>query len=109
MTKPDIDMLAQNLNLSPYQRGVLRENYNEYDISRLVVRGGALYAPRRGKRAIFARARDIVLGRRADLIGVDKTLVRNRRGIKLYSGGKYSIDIGQYRLYADSSGRPTSR
>ena len=42
----DIDKLADVLGLSTYQRNVLKSNPDIYNLSRLIKRGSALYAPR---------------------------------------------------------------
>lgn len=108
MSQNHIDALAQNLNLTPYQRQVLENNYQHYDVTGLVMRGGALYAPRRRVGA-FARAREVLSGRSADLIGRNKTLLQNVRGIKFYARGYYSVTTGDSVFYADADGRVISR
>jgi hypothetical protein len=84
-----IDMLAQHLRLTPYQAYILEKNNTKYDFSRLVKRGGILYAPyrcddRRGFAEYCAR---MLFGPRADLIGADRILVSDRRGIRIYPTG----------------------
>ncbi len=109
MTQNHIDALAQNLNLTSYQRQVLESNYQHYDVSGLVMRGGALYAPRRRRSGVFARARDMLSGRAADLIGRNQTLLRDVRGIRFYAGGYYSVTTDDSVFYADPDGRVISR
>ncbi len=109
MSQNHIDALAQNLNLTPYQRQILESNYNDYDVSGLVMRGGALYAPRRRRSGMFARASDALRGRHADLIGRNKTLLQDVRGIRFYARGYYSVAVDDSVFYADSQGRIISR
>ena len=42
---PHLDKLSEMLNLSPYQKNTLAAGAGKYDMSRLVKRGGLLYAP----------------------------------------------------------------
>ncbi len=109
MSLNHIDALANNLNLTPYQRQVLKSNRDEYDMTGLVMRGGALYAPRRRKKGMFSRARDMLSGRSADLIGRNKTLLCDVRGIRFYAGGYYSVPVNNDVFYADATGRIISR
>ncbi len=109
MSQNKIDALAQNLNLTPYQRAVLESNYNHYDVSGLVMRGGALYVPRRRRGGMIGRACDVISGRSADLIGRNKTLLEDARGIKFYAGGYYSVTVDKSVFYADAQGRVISR
>ena len=105
----DIDKLATILGLSQYQKSVLMANRDAYNMSRLVKRGCALYAPRAASRNIFDFVRCIFCGRRADLIGRDKMLVRNTRGIDFRARGFYSAPVGRYRYYADDAGNIIAR
>ncbi|MDR1337672.1 MAG: hypothetical protein LBJ73_01430 [Rickettsiales bacterium] len=104
-------MLSQHLRLTPYQTYVLENNGMKYDLSRLVKRGDILYAPylcddRRGVTEFCAR---ILFGRRADLIGTDRMLVRDRRGIKIYSAGFHSAYKMGVKYYADPMGNRIER
>ncbi len=109
MQQSNIDILARNMGLSPYQANVLKSNYDEYDIRGLVKRGHALYVPRRAHGPIVWRMISRLRGVRGDLIGQQKTLLRRRRGIKLYGGGFYSVNVGRRKLYGDDSGAPFTR
>ncbi len=109
MTPENIDTLAQNMGLTPYQARVLKNNYDQYDMRHLVKRGRALYVPRRATGPLFLRAISRIRGVRGDLIGMQKTLLRRRRGIKLYSGGIYSVNIGRRKLYGDDRGGAFTR
>ena len=62
------DILAYTLNLSPKQRRQLFAEPDKYDISRLAVRDGVLYAPRKS-RGVFGTLRKMIFGSRVDLIG----------------------------------------
>jgi hypothetical protein len=87
--KHQIDMLARYLRLTPYQAYILEKNSTKYDFSRLVKRGGILYAPYRcDDRSGFAEycARKL-FGPRADLIGADRILASDRRRIRIYPTG----------------------
>lgn len=61
------DILAYTLNLSPNQRRQLFAEPGKYDMSRLAVRDGVLYAPRRG-RGVVGVLRKLIFGPRIDLI-----------------------------------------
>ncbi len=99
----DIEKLSYYLNLTEFQSDMLRRGADKYDISRLVVRGGVLYAPHRVC-ALFERARCCVMGRMADLIGKDRVLMQNRRGVRLYRDGYYQGRIGAYKYRGDKNG-----
>lgn len=103
-----LDKLSDMLRLSPYQKEVLAAGEGKYNMSRLVKRGGLLYAPY-GARGAAAVVADLLRGRRADLIGPSKTLVRDMRGIKFHAAGFHSVRIGRFTYYADASGAAISR
>lgn len=63
----DFDILAYTLNLTPRQRRALFEHPGKYDLSRLAVRDGVLYAPRKNSGLIGA-IRKTIFGARVDLI-----------------------------------------
>lgn len=109
--KSDIDKLADILGLSAYQRNVLKSHPDVYNLSGLIKRGNALYAPRNATSHRLLNFLSILfLGRPADLIGKNKMLVRNSRGIEFCAGGFYSAPIGhQYRYYADDCGNIITR
>ncbi len=81
-----LNKLTTLLRLSPYQISTLQQNYDKYNISRLVKRGGILYAPY--KCGFIKR---ILFGTPADLISPTKTIFHARRGIKFSAYGKYTI------------------
>ncbi len=105
----NIDVLAHHLNLSPYQKNILEQNHDVYDIGRLVKRGRALYAPRRCNKNLFWWAREILRGRQADLIGPDFVLVKSKRGIKFHAGGIYSVRMGRDVQYGNDCGMILTR
>ena len=105
---PHLDKLSEMLNLSPYQKNTLAAGAGKYDMSRLVKRGGLLYAPYDAG-GLSGIAADLLRGRRADLIGRNKTLLRNMRGIRFYSAGFHSVRVGGFMYYADASGAAISR
>lgn len=74
--KADVEILAKNLGLSPYQQDILISNQDKYDMSGLVKRGGVLYAPHLLRtKSIFEIARRALTGASADLIGQDRMLL----------------------------------
>lgn len=107
----DIDKLADVLGLSTYQRNVLKSNPDIYNLSRLIKRGSALYAPRNISSYKFINFLfGVFFGNHADLIGKNKMLVRNTRGIEFRARGFYSAPVGrQYRYYADDCGNIITR
>lgn len=101
-----LNRLSGYLGLSAYQSYILGRNATRYDLSRLVKRGGILYAPylpnqNNGLREDVERA---IFGPRADLIGPDRMLIHNRRGIKIYSSGIYRGKENGKIYYADGFG-----
>ncbi len=107
----DIDKLATIMGLSNYQKNVLKSHPGVYKLSGLIKRGKALYAPRYvTSNKILNFLHILFCGKTADLIGNDKMLVRNSRGIEFYAKGFYSAPIGRrYRYYADDSGNIITR
>lgn len=109
--KSQIGKLAERLRLSPYQAYVLENNCHKYDLSRLVKRGGILYAPYLSNGA--NRFRDVLsricFGPRADLVGMERILVADQRGVKLYAMGFYSAHKRGMKYYADASGNRINR
>lgn len=105
---PNIDLLCDTLGLSPYQRDVLKANYEKYDIARLVKRGGVLFAPHVRRGRLFAVAAQILRGTPADLIGRHKMLLRGQRRVKFYADGFHSVNLGRFRYYADADGQAVS-
>jgi hypothetical protein len=84
-----IEMLARYLRLTPYQAYILEKNSTKYDFRRLVKRGGILYAPYRcdDRRGLAEYCARMLFGPRADLIGADRILASDRRGIRFYPTG----------------------
>jgi len=109
--KSQVSKLCERLRLSPYQSYVLEMNSHKYNLSRLVKRGGGLYAPyvADGTNRWSAAAARLVRGPRADLIGPDRILVRGQRGIRFCADGCYCARHGGVKYYADAAGRPLSR
>ena len=105
----NFDRLTETMNLSQYQRDVLKNNYDKYNISRLVKRGDVLYAPHASRAGIFAAARRLLMGTPADLIGKNKTLLSDKRKIKFYACGYHCVHIVDFKYYADPNGQAISR
>lgn len=103
-----LDKLADMLNLSPYQKYALAAGGDKYNISRLVKRGGLLYAPY-DTDGILGAVGDLLRGHRADLIGQNKILLRAQRRIRFHAAGFHSVRIGGFMYYADASGAAISR
>ena len=103
-----IDELSFNLCLTPYQSDVLKNNTQKYNMGRIVKRGGVVYVPY-VSHGIFSGLVKIICGARADLIGQNKMLIKNRRNIKFCKNGYYCIKIGPYTYYADASGQAISK
>ena len=107
----DIDKLAILMGLTAYQKNVLKSHPDIYRLSGLIKRGNALYAPRNAtSHKILNFLYILFLGKSADLIGSNKMLVRDTRGIEFCAGGFYSAPIGRrYRYYADDNGNIITR
>lgn len=103
-----INVLAQNLNLSLYQSNKLKTNYEQYNISRLVKRGGVLFAPY-NMPGFFGWIGRVLFGVRADLIGENKILLQGMRKIKFCANGYHCVRVGRHIYYADASGNVVSR
>ncbi len=108
MVNADIDKLATVMGLSAYQKNVLKSNQDAYKLNRLIKHGCVLYAPRT-THSMSCFIRRILFGRPADLIGTNKMLVRNQRGIHLFSHGFYSVPVGPFKYYADENGDIVAR
>lgn len=103
-----LEKLSDMLRLSPYQKEALAAGAGKYNMSRLVKRGGLLYAPY-DSRGLFDMATNLLRGHRADLIGYNKTLLRAHRRIKFHAAGYHSVRVGRFVYYADASGAAISR
>jgi len=102
-----IERLARNLNLTPYQGYILQQNAHKYNLGKVVKRGALLYAPYKCElaRSWADGVAKIFLGSRADLIGPDRILVYDQRGIRLYNSGHYrAVDGYGNHYYADHNG-----
>ena len=101
-----VHRLSQHLRLTPYQTYILELNCKKYDFSRLVKRGTVLYCPylhgdRKRMREHISR---MFFGPRADLIGPDRLIIRDQRGIRVYATGFYSARRNGVKYYADPLG-----
>ena len=103
-----INNLSYSLRLTQYQAQVLSKNINEYNMGRVIKRGGVIYVPYMS-RGFIDRIIRLFYGVRADLIGQNKILVKNKRNIKFCKNGFYCIKIGRFVYYADAMGRGISR
>jgi len=103
--------LSQKLNLTSYQICVIEKNYYKYNLNRLVQQGGLLYAPYRCD--YVGNLQDVIsklfCGQRADLIGQDRMLVINKRGIKVYNDGCFSACINGEKYQGDAFGNPIEK
>ncbi|MCL2749072.1 MAG: hypothetical protein FWE50_03280 [Alphaproteobacteria bacterium] len=102
-----IESLARSLKLTPYQLYMLQQNGYKYNLNKLVKRGALLYAPYKCElaRNWSDGVAKIFLGSRADLIGSDRILVYDQRGIRLYNSGHYrAVDGYGNHYYADQDG-----
>lgn len=105
----NVEKLSEMLRLSPYQTYVLEINYYKYNLSRLVKRGGVLYAPYVVGAGLRHKMNGFLRGVPADLIGTDRMLVRGCRRVKFFSTGCYIAREGGIRYYADANGRRMGR
>ena len=106
----EVERLIDLMRLSPYQAHIIRNFYYKYDLSGLKKTGPVVLAPYRsetcsGLRDSIGR---LVMGRRADLIGSDRILAQNQRGIKVYPGGFFKASMSGRRCYADPHGNVIS-
>lgn len=94
--------LCDQLSLSPYQSYILLHRGHRYDLHRLVKKGGVLYAPYRhsDRNNVLNICARILLGRRADLIGTDKILIHDKRGIKIRPNGSYSTPPNRFKYHS---------
>ncbi len=86
-----LEQISRTMCLTSYQLYILEMNIDKYDFRRLVKYGDFLYAPYKVHfSSNFKDAiKEIIFGRRADLIGPDRLLVFNKRGIKIRRDGSY--------------------
>ncbi|MDR1360872.1 MAG: hypothetical protein LBJ18_01000 [Rickettsiales bacterium] len=106
VNKTAVMKLSDLLRLTPYQSYILEQNGEKYNLDRLIKKGVVLYAPYRctASRGIGDCIAKVFRGPRADLIGSDRILVRDQRGIKLFATGFFSARDGRGKYYADSNG-----
>jgi hypothetical protein len=103
-----IENIANRLRLSPYQSYILLLHGHKYRLDSLMKRGDVLYAPHhcnlsRDTRDFFEK---VLLGPRVDLIGSDRILVADQRGVKLYDTGFFrATDREGRQYYADHHGQ----
>lgn len=102
------DRLARNLNLNNYQYNKLKAHYDKYNFARLQKRGGVLYAPY-AVHGFWQCVRRFIFGVQADLIGVDRVLLRAQRNIKFCANGFHSVRVGRYTYYANAQGQVISQ
>ena len=103
-----IDKLSFSLRLTPYQSGILKDNFQNYNMGRIVKRGGVIYVPY-VSHGLIAQLVNLIHGVRADLIGQNKILIKNKRKITFCKNGYFLIKSGRYKYYADASGQAISR
>lgn len=103
-TQTDIENLVYNLNLSPYQATEIYRHRNEYDLSRIEMRGDVLYVPR-----VCNMWQKIIGCRTGDVIGKQRTLLRGAHRIRLIAGGYYTGQLGQSVYYGMPDGRAIQR
>ncbi|MCL1891967.1 MAG: hypothetical protein FWF97_01565 [Alphaproteobacteria bacterium] len=107
ITTGHIEKLAEHFRLSPFQISILEGHGDEYDLEKLVKKGDVLYAPYSHDSNFMAK---FLSGPRADLVGKNRILVRNGRGIKLYGTGFFSArDQHGHRYYSDPTGQVIDR
>jgi len=101
-----MDKAIDKLNLNTYQQHVLFGNPEKYDITGIVKKGVVVFAPLNEQcRCLAEKLTRLFHGPKADLIGENKILATNQRGIKLYSAGFYRAkDEDGKHYYADSNG-----
>jgi hypothetical protein len=111
LNKTSVMKISDKLNLTPYQAYVLEQNGDKYELDRLVKRGMVLYAPYRciSRKGFWDKLKKLFLGSRADLIGADRILVKDERGIRLFATGFFTARDTHGKYYADSSGMRISR
>lgn len=82
-----LERISRAMCLTPYQLYMLEINADKYNLRRLVKCGNLLYAPYKNEicHGFISGIKKIFLGSNADLIGPDRLLVFNKRGIKIKS------------------------
>lgn len=80
-----LERISRTMCLSPYQLYILQINIHKYNLRRLVKCGNALYAPYKCQITcgLVDCMKKIIFGSRGDLIGPDRLLAFNKRGIKI--------------------------
>jgi hypothetical protein len=84
LCREKLERISRAMSLTPYQLYMLEINSDKYNLHRLVKCGDVLYAPYRCQMSngILDCMKKIFIGPRADLIGTDRLLAFNKRGIK---------------------------
>lgn len=103
-----IDDLANVLQLTPFQAGVLKSKYDMYCVGRMQKRGGNLFVPYKAKN-IWDKFVNVICGCPGDLVGTDKMLVECQRHIGLTANGYHCVKVGMYKYWADNDGNVVSR
>lgn len=98
-----VQRLSALLRLTPYQTYILEKNCKKYDFSRLVKRGMVLYCPYLcdDKKRIVEYVARLLFGPRVDLVGPDRLIIQDQRGVRVYSSGFYSARRNGLKYYAD--------
>ena len=102
--------MIERMRLNKFQQNMLFGNPHRYDLAKVVKKGVVVYAPLAKKSHSFIAAlHNFFMGERADLIGENKILVREQRGIKLYATGFYRAKSKNgHCYYYDSVGNKIS-
>lgn len=104
----NIDRLSRTLNLSPFQRQMLTQNADEYDMRGIAVRGGVLYVRRR-PHGIIDMIKNVFIGAPADVLGRARIFHTMCRGITLRTGGYCRMRVGRRVFYFNCDGQCVSR
>ena len=87
-THEQVLILCRNLGLTPYQTDTIANNRAKYHTEKMVKRNGIVMIPYRADardwREFCAR---VLFGPRADLLGADRPLAIDRRGIRSHHDG----------------------
>ncbi len=105
----NIDNVSKQLSLAEFQKNVLRENCDKYNLSGLIKRGKVLYAPHHCNANLAEFLQSLFFGKKADLIGANKILLSSARRIKLYAYGYHCVNMGRHKYWADENGQAISK
>lgn len=111
MNREEVLNLCTQMRLSAFQCYVIQENWYKYNLQRLIKQGGVLYAPYKcpKPRRLSDCFATLFHGPRADLIGEDKMLINDQRGIKVYTDGCFSGYKNGVKYYANTFGEQTNK